>query len=160
MSLGKNISIKLYVDSSFHTHADAKSHSGACLSLGNGFVCWKSSKQSLTTKSSTESELVAASDQSALLFHMEKFLKSQGHHIKEKIIYQDNVSTIRLLTYAHSSSQRTSHIDAKYFFLREHIESNDIVVTHMPTKLMVADILTKTLHGSTFKFLASSILGE
>jgi hypothetical protein len=25
---------------------------------------------------------------------------------------------------------------------------------------MVADILTKTLHGSTFKFLASSILGE
>ena len=65
----KNITITLFADSSFHTHSDGKSHSGACVSMGSGFVCWKSSKQSLTTKSSTEAELVAVSDQSALLFH-------------------------------------------------------------------------------------------
>ena len=117
-------------------------------------------KQRLTTKSSTESELVAASDQSALMFHIEKFLKSQGYKVKEKIIYQDNISTIRLLTNEKSSSQRTSHINAKYFFLREHIESNDIMIAHMPTEHMVADILTKTIHGSAFNHLSKAILGE
>lgn len=152
----KSIELKLYIDSSFHTHP----HSGACLSLGSGFIAWKSTKQSLVTKSNTECELVAASDQSSLMFHCERFLKHQGLMIKRKIIYQDNLSTIQLLKSSTSSSQRTAHINTKYFFLREHIQSNDIIVEYMPTELMIADVLTKSLFGATFKKLANSILGE
>ena len=45
ISIPNTKDIKHFVDSSFYTHSDAKSHSGACLSLGNGFVCWKSSSK-------------------------------------------------------------------------------------------------------------------
>ena len=156
----KNVTISLFADSSFHTHSDGKSHSGACISMGSGFVSWKSSKQSLTTKSSTEAELVAVSDQSALLFHAEKFLKGQGIIPTKKIIYQDNLSTIQLLKNKKSSSQRTAHINTKYFFLREKIEAKDIDIMHMPTAQMTADILTKSLQGRVYHYLSNLILGE
>jgi hypothetical protein len=156
----KNITISLFVDSSFHSHADGKSHSGACLTLGSGFISWRSTKQSLTTKSSTEAELVAASDQSSMLFHMRNFLAGQGIRVKDSVLFQDNTSTISLLTNANSSSQRTAHINTKYFFLRENIESGDIKIIHMPTNDMIADILTKALQGGAFKFLVRKILGE
>jgi hypothetical protein len=156
----KNITITLFADSSFHTHSDGKSHSGACVSMGSGFVCWKSSKQSLTTKSSTKAELVAVSDQSALLFHAEKFLKGQGIIAEKKIIYQDNLSTIQLLKNKKSSSQRTAHINTKYFFLREKIEAKEIDIRHMPSAQMTADILTKSLQGRTYHHLSNMILGE
>ena len=150
----------IFADSSFHTHSDGKSHSGACVSMGSGFVCWKSSKQSLTTKSSTKAELVAVSDQSALLFHAEKLLKGQGIIAEKKIIYQDNLSTIQLLKNKKSSSQRTAHINTKYFFLREKIEAKEIDIRHMPSAQMTADILTKSLQGRTYHHLSNMILGE
>ena len=156
----RKITISLFADSSFHTHSDGKSHSGACISMGSGYVCWKSSKQSLTTKSSTEAELVAVSDQSALLFQAERFLLAQGITPKSKIIYQDNKSTIQLLKNKRSSSQRTAHINTKYFFLREKYENKEIDIVHMPTDLMTADILTKALQGRVFHNQSRSILGE
>ncbi len=54
----------------------------------------------------------------------------------------------------------STHIDTKYFFLREHIESKDIKVIYMPTEDMVADILTKTINGASFQRLANAILGH
>ena len=51
-----------YVDASYLTHEDAKSHSGMCYSLGEkSTACFfsKSSKQKLVTRSSAEAELYA-----------------------------------------------------------------------------------------------------
>ena len=73
-----DITLSLYIDSSFHSHANGKSHSGACLSLGTGYISWRSCKQSLTTKSSTEAELVTASDLSSILFHVRNFYLDKG----------------------------------------------------------------------------------
>lgn len=57
--------IKWWVDASYAVHHDLKSHSGAILSLGSGCVYSKSSKQKINAKSSTEAELIAASDMSS-----------------------------------------------------------------------------------------------
>jgi hypothetical protein len=43
-------------------HQDMKSHTGGAISFGTGTVMSKSSKQKLNTKSSTEAEVVGASD--------------------------------------------------------------------------------------------------
>jgi Reverse transcriptase (RNA-dependent DNA polymerase) len=51
-----------WVDASFAVHGDMRSHTGGVLSFGRcGLIC-KSKKQSINTKSSTEAELVGASD--------------------------------------------------------------------------------------------------
>ena len=70
--------IKWWVDAAYAVHADMKSHSGAILSLGNGCVYSKSNKQKINTKSSTEAELVAASDMSGQILWTLYFLEEQG----------------------------------------------------------------------------------
>jgi hypothetical protein len=51
-----------WVDAAYGVHSDMKSHTGGVISFGTGAVITKSSKQKLNTKSSTEAELVGASD--------------------------------------------------------------------------------------------------
>ena len=52
--------LQTWVDASFGVHRDFKGHMGAGMSFGTGLVHHKSTKQKLNTRSSTESELVAA----------------------------------------------------------------------------------------------------
>ena len=54
--------METYVDASYAVHHDMKGHTGGLLTLGRGIVQGKASKQKLNTKSSTETELVGASD--------------------------------------------------------------------------------------------------
>jgi hypothetical protein len=51
-----------WVDASYAVHPDMKSHTSGIMSLGTGGILCKSTKQKLNTKSSTEAELVGASD--------------------------------------------------------------------------------------------------
>jgi hypothetical protein len=53
--------IKGYMDGSYGTHKNLRGHTGAGLTLGQGFPIVTSTKQKLNTRSSTESELLLAS---------------------------------------------------------------------------------------------------
>ncbi len=53
---------RTWVDASYATHQDMKSHTGGAMSFGRGVILCKSAKQKLNTKSSTEAEFVGASD--------------------------------------------------------------------------------------------------
>ena len=54
--------METYVDASYAVHQAMREHTGGILSLGRGIIQGKASKQKLNTKSSTELELVGASD--------------------------------------------------------------------------------------------------
>ena len=58
----KDMNIEAFIDSSFAVHQSAKSHTGGVITIGNGVVHCKSSKQKLNSKSSTEAELIGLSD--------------------------------------------------------------------------------------------------
>ncbi len=53
---------KWWVDASFAVHKDMRSHTGGVLSMGRGAVYSTSTRQKLTTRSSTEGELVGVND--------------------------------------------------------------------------------------------------
>lgn len=54
--------LQFWVDTSFSTHRDMKSHTGGMMSLGRGDLHHRSSKQKINTCSWIEAELVGASD--------------------------------------------------------------------------------------------------
>jgi hypothetical protein len=87
--------MKTWVDASYAVHKDMKSHTGGVVSFGRGAIMSKSSKQKLNTKSSTEAELVGASDYLPYPIWAKKFLEAQGYFLKENVFFQDNQSTIR-----------------------------------------------------------------
>ena len=59
-----------------------------------------------------------------------------------------------------SASPKTRHIAIRYFFIKDRIDSSEVVVSYMPTKLMIADIMTKPLQGDLFRQMRSALLGH
>ena len=153
--------IGCWIDAAFAPHPDMKSHTGGFLSPGNGGVMATSSKQKLNTLSTTESELVACSDytKKGALFS-KLFLQAQGYDLKT-IVYQDNESAIRLEKNGRRScSQRTRHIDIRFFYVQDLIEKGIIKLEYCPTELMIADFFTKPLQGALFHRLRDVVMGK
>lgn len=147
-----------YIDASFAVHLDYKSHTGMCISLGMGPVFVKSTKQKLMSKSSTESELIGLSDCVTQVVWTRQFLIHQGYELPPATVYQDNKSTISLVEKGRSTSERTRHINIRFFFVKDKIDSGDVKIEYLPTGEMIADILTKPLQGGLFRKLRRQLL--
>ena len=118
----------------------------------------KCGKLRLVARSSTEAELIALSDATSVLLWSQQFLKFQGYDVVAELL-EDNMPTINMMRNGRSMSDRTRHVDVKYFFVKQYIESGKIVLKHCPTADMVADILTKPLQGYQFERLRDLLLG-
>jgi len=155
---GKGI-IEWWVDASFAVHGDMKSHTGATMSLGKGSVYSTSSAQKLTTRSSTESEVVGVHDVLPQVLWSSNFLKAQVFEVKESMVYQDNMSSMRLETNGRASSgKRTRHMELRFFFAKDCVDRKLIRIAYCPTKQMLADFFTKPLQGESFYMLRSQIM--
>ena len=153
--------LKWYVDASFATHPDFKSHTGAMMTFGSGAVQSLSRKQKLNTRSSTEAELVAADDASTLIFWTQQFLEAQGYAVERNILYQDNKATILLETNGkRSSTKRTRALNIRYFFIADQVEKGRLTVEYCPTGSMVADFFSKPLQGQLFRKMKEIIMGK
>ena len=150
--------IKAFNDASYGVHKDCKSHSGLCITLGSGPIMTKSTKQKIVTKSSTEAELVAESDFASEAMASRDFLAAQGEFTDAAVIFQDNMSTIAMLDNGYSKSDRTRHINIRYFWTKERVDMGELSIVYLPTDEMIADILTKPLQGDKFIKLRSLLL--
>lgn len=153
-----DITIRAYADASYGIHEDGKSHSGLCIALGEGPVFVRSSKQRIVSKSSTEAELISLSDGCSQVIWSRDFLIGQGYDISAATIYQDNKSTIAMIENGKSTSDRTRHINVRYYFIKDRIDSGEIKLEYIPTEEMAADTLTKPLVGTKFKELKAKLL--
>ena len=74
-------------------------------------------------------------------------------------IMEDNQSCICIADNP-ISQRRTRHIDIRYHFIRDYILDGTITVKYCPTKQMLVDILTKSLHRPIFTDLRDRIIGN
>lgn len=142
-----------YFDAAYGVHPDGKSHTGACIMIGDaGPVLAESCRQQIVTKSSTEAELVALSDSTNQLLHLRRFLIAQGHPQEPATIYQDNMSCMALQDKGRSTSKRTRHINIRYFWTKEQCDNGEIAIVHRATELMgAANVMTKPIQGNQFQ---------
>jgi hypothetical protein len=153
--------LKTWVDASYGVHPDMKSHTGGVISLGRGVIMSKSSKQKLNTKSSTEAELVGASDYLPSTIWAKMFLEEQGYEIRENSFFQDNQSAMKLEKNGRAScGQKSRHIDIRYFFMKDRIKSENIEIVYCPTEQMLADFFMKPLQGSLFEKFHQVLMGH
>ena len=152
--------MQTWVDVSFAVHPDYTSHTGGAISLGHGVIMTKSTKQKLNTKSTTESELVGASDYLPCTIWAKMFLEAQGHTIKTNNFAQDNESAQRLAKNGRTSSgQRSRHFGIRHFFIHDRIKTEKLNIHHCPTTAMLADFFTKPLQGALFRKFRDVIMG-
>jgi hypothetical protein len=105
-------SFTTWVDASFAVHGNMRSHTGGVISFGRGGLICKSKKQSINTKSSTDAELIGASDYLPNTLFIKMFMTAQGYPITQAVFYQDNKSAIKMESNSKAScGQRSRHIN-------------------------------------------------
>jgi hypothetical protein len=154
----KDMQVEAFIDASHGTHVDGKSHTGAGITMGGGLFSVSSTKQKLTTKSSTESELVGVSDRASDVIETRLFVEHQGFKQGPAIIWQDNMSTLKLIDNGRGSADRTRHINIRYFFVKDRVDAGELVFKYLPTQCMLADLFTKPLQGRLFRTLRDAAM--
>lgn len=148
-----SLEIVSYIDASFGTHVDGKSHTGITVHIGekSAPVFCQSVKQKLVTKSSTEAELVGINDGISQVLWLRSLMQGLGKLKKSPtVIYQDNQSTMQIAERGAGAKGRTKHIDIRYFYVKEKIELQEIVLKYKAGEEMVADMLTKAVPKDRF----------
>jgi hypothetical protein len=107
----------------------------------------------MMTRSSSESALVNAEDGFTYVVWMIKLLEDIGFPPQKPIkVYQDNLSTI-IMAGQGGKFKRTKQLICKKSYIRERLQKNDMVLLHLPTKQMLANLLTKPVPTGTLKEL-------
>ncbi len=88
------------------------------------------------------------------------FLKEQGYDIPQAILYQGNHNYIMLSEKGKTVSQRTRHINIRYFFIQDRVATSEVKLVYKRTEDMLADFLTKPLQGSLFLKHRNDIMNE
>jgi hypothetical protein len=144
--LGKEVDLRLYVDSS---HADdaktRRSRSGYFIFLNSAPVAWLSKKQSTIETSVFGAEFVAMKIGVEALRGLRYKLRMMGIAISgPSFIYGDNMSVVHNTTKPESTLKKKSN-QICYHAVREAVAMGECLVTHIPTHLNVADIATKII---------------
>ena len=152
--------MSIYVDGSHAPQMDGRGQTGGCVVMGSGVLHSTSTKQQINTKSSTETELVGASEYLPYALWLIHFFRTQGYEIERKTFLQDNESTIKLLRNGRvSAGKKSRHISIRYFWIVDRLKKEKIYIEYCPTGLMLADFFTKPLQGSLLRKMRDVVMG-
>lgn len=160
--VGQKFQLSVYVDSDHAGNVDdRKSISGYIIYLGTTPIVWRSRQQKgKPAESSCEAEYISLSSCINEVVWIIAFLSELGFRLPTPVpIFCDNKSA-KDLAYNPVNHERTKHIDIRYHRIREFILDGTVIVHHVRTENNPADIFTKTVLSSVFKFLLPRIYGK
>jgi hypothetical protein len=149
--IGPEIGLECYADASWGDDLNTRrSTTGYLTKLDGNIISWKSQRQPTVALSSTEAEYMSLSAAVQEIIWLKKMLSNLKIYPESKVkIYQDNQGAIALAKNP-IFHQRTKHIDIKYHFVREKVESGEVELVYVPTVMMQADFMTKNLPKPKF----------
>jgi hypothetical protein len=135
-----------YSDSDWGENKDDRhSTSGHVFTLANGAISWVSKRQKTVALSVGESEYMELADAGRQTSWLRSFSTEIGFPPTESTpLCADNQAAI-FLAINPAVERRTKHIDIRYHYIREQIESEVIDLYHIPGEDNPADLFTKPL---------------
>lgn len=151
--------ITTITDASFANEENRHSQSGSITYLNNNIITWMSKRQTLVALSSAEAEYIGMTEALKSAIHFNNLLKELKFKRTYAKICCDNVAALQLSSHK-IHHQRTKHIDLRYHFIRERIQSKQIKLDYINTKFNTADCLTKLVSPQTMKTLDSILFSK
>lgn len=138
----------------------ARSTTGTIMLYAGAPIQWRSARQTMVTKSVSESEYIAICTATTDVVVMRKLaLELNIIPNKPTLILCDNESAIRLAN-DEKSAHRTRHMHVKMQYSRKQIERKEITISHIPGSSQLADALTKPVSIQVFKNFRSSVMSS
>jgi len=139
---------------------DRKSTSGYLVYLGSTPISWKSGKQRIVARSSTEAEYKALADGTAEILWIRSLLTElRVPSSTVTTLWCDNLRATFLFTnpvfHAH-----TKHVEIDYHFVRDRVTKQEIQVRFISSKDQLTDVLTKPLPPVSFAYFRSKLRVE
>ena len=133
--------LEIFADASFAPD-NQKSQTGIVATFGGSCVGWVSTRQSVTSLSTAESELHSTLDGVVLMQTLGPILEDILEAPVRKLVYNDNLSCVSLFT-APSGVWRTRHLRLKAKAFREQLENEQYELRHLVGRWMLGDVCTK-----------------
>jgi len=136
---------------------DQRSTTDFCFFLGDSLISWRSNKQTLIARSSTEAEYRALADTTQELLWLRWLLQDMGvSHFRATVLHCDNRSAI-LIAHNDIFHDRTKHIEIDCHFIRQHVVRGTVHLLSVSSADQTADIFTKSLLPGRFDALVTKL---
>jgi hypothetical protein len=157
-----DLSITAYIDASFAIHQDGMGHTGIYIHMGSlqnsGPLYCQSSKQKLLGMNSTECELIALNDAIFTILRIKQLMLFLGISIPPIRVFQDNQSAMQIALKGGGDVRKSKYMRVRVNNVTNEINSGLIFLEYIPTKSMIADVLTKPLYSTLFTTLSHRLL--
>jgi hypothetical protein len=155
---GQDDRLVVYSDADFAgDKTNRRSRSGVVSMSAGGALSWLSQLQTSVALSTTEAELMAASEGAKEAIWLQKlFRELTDFEAKSTLLLIDNLSCVKL-TRNPEFHKRTKHIDVRYFFVREKVLDGSLNTQHIAGEEQTADIFTKALPRVRFTKLRAML---
>ncbi|GKC88245.1 retrotransposon protein, putative, ty1-copia subclass [Tanacetum coccineum] len=131
---GKHVDVDGFVDADYAKDPDkGKSITGYVFMVHGCVVSWKATLQHVVALSTTEAEYMALTEAVKESIWLKGQLIKLGVNLRSVVVNCDNQSAIYLSRNA-MFHERTKHINVRYHFIREIVESKEIEVAKIGTK--------------------------
>jgi hypothetical protein len=122
---------------------DQRSTTGYAFGIGSRVVSWGSKKQPTVSLSSTKAEYKSLCATTCEDVWLRRLLQDDGEERKEPMMIKfDNQSSINIAKNPIFHA-RTNNVDARFHFVREDLQSNEIALMYCNTSETVSHIFTK-----------------
>ncbi|GJV04765.1 retrotransposon protein, putative, ty1-copia subclass [Tanacetum coccineum] len=149
---GKHVDVDGFVDADYAKDPDkGRSITGYVFMVHGCVVSWKATLQHVVALSTTEAEYMALTEAVKESIWLKGLLIELGVNLRSVVVNCDNQSAIHLSRNA-MFHERTKHINVRYHFIREIVESKEIEVAKIGTKNNAADAFTKVVPAKVSRF--------
>ena len=149
--------LSAFSDADYAGNPDTRhSTGGFCIYLGSNLISWSSKKQKTVSRSSAEAEYRQLAYTAAELSWLRSLFKDLHLYLVRPQIWCDNISSIALASNPVFHA-RTKHLEVDYHYVREQVVRGQLLVNYLCSQDQLADLFTKGLSSSRFKFLVSKL---
>ncbi|CAL1371986.1 unnamed protein product [Linum trigynum] len=134
-----------------------RSSTGYFISLGGAPISWRTKKQRVVARSSAEAEYRAMASTVSEIVWLRWLLSELGApQTRATPLYCDNQAALHIAANP-VFHERTKHVEMDCYFIRERVQSGDVLPLKVSSHLQLADIFTKGLGADRFRFLLSKL---
>jgi hypothetical protein len=120
-------------------------------------VSWCSRKQTSVALSTTEAKYIAVCMAVHEAVWLQKLLAGLfGQMLDPTVIHCDNQSCVKLSENP-VSHDNSKHVEIKFHYIRDMVLRKAVLMQYLPTDEQIADVLTKPLAKSKFKYFRDKL---